>query len=209
MSQRDLCLDAVIDKEIGGLCCRYQCQRQHDSQDEGEEVSECHNVLPFSGVHQLSFGSWSGDQRQRRRTSLERRDVVWQMTLLWPPSGRITNELRKGRNSRDAHTDPSCATAPPLARDYPPMPTPLSTFPNGGRRSDLKSTNKVNPLPPNPLPPALSPRGQLLRGFLPRKPPRRRVPAGEGRNCTRTTTNTSEILAQASPPNVGATNGET
>ena len=41
MSQCDLCLDAVIDKKMGGLCCRYQCQRQHDSED-GEEVSECH-----------------------------------------------------------------------------------------------------------------------------------------------------------------------
>lgn len=42
MSQCDLCVDAVIDKEIGGLCCcRYQCQRQHDS-EEREEVSGCH-----------------------------------------------------------------------------------------------------------------------------------------------------------------------
>jgi hypothetical protein len=70
-----------------------------------------------------------------------------QMTLFWPPSGRFDNRLRKDRNPRDAAGIRAVLRLPPLPRDYPPMPTPLSNPPNGGRRSDLKSTKKANPPP--------------------------------------------------------------
>jgi hypothetical protein len=76
------------------------------------------------------------------------------VTLLWPPSGLITNDSGRAVTTEMPRRDPSCATTPPLPRDYPPMPTPLSTA-DGGRRSDLKPTNKANPLPPKSVAPDL------------------------------------------------------
>jgi hypothetical protein len=70
------------------------------------------------------------------------------MTLLWPPSGRITSDSERAVTLEVPAGIRAVLRPLRFRRDYPPMPTPLSTRSNSGGRSDLKSTDKGEPVAP-------------------------------------------------------------